>query len=149
MQVIDAARSAQAAISASEESRDRSRSFSNGSPPRFAAWSAGDDVLATFPIDVLLTNLMFYWVPNSAPSAARSYFEAWRDPDGMMFPTVEVPTAVASFPAEPWRVPRRWAEPRFDIRRWTDMPRGGHFGALEEPELLTDDIRCIFRTLRV
>ena len=58
------------------------------------------------------------------------------------------PDGRRELPEEPWRVPRRWAEPRFDIRRWTDMPRGGHFGALEEPELLTDDIRSFFRTLR-
>ena len=102
-------------------------------------------MLETFSADALLTNLMFYWAPNSTPSAARIYFEAWRDPDGMFFPRVEVPTAVASFPDEPWRVPRHWAEARFDIRRWTDMPRGGHFAALEEPELLTDDIRAFFR----
>jgi hypothetical protein len=63
----------------------------------------------------------------------------------MMFPKVDVPTAVASFPEEPWRVPRRWAELRFDIRRWTDMPRGGPFAALEEPEPLTDDVRSFFR----
>jgi hypothetical protein len=69
----------------------------------------------------------------------------WWDPDGMMFPKVDVPTAVASFPEEPWRVPRRWAELRFDIRRWTDMPRGGPFAALEEPEPLTDDVRSFFR----
>ena len=115
---------------------------------KFHAWSAGDDVLATFSAEVLLTNLMFYWAPNSTPSAARSYAEAWRDPDGMFFPRVEVPTAVAVFPDEPWRVPRHWAEPRFDIRRWTEMPRGGHFAALEEPELLTEDVRGFFSSLR-
>ncbi len=115
---------------------------------KFQAWSAGDDVLATFPADVLLTNLMFYWAPNSAPSAARSYLETWRDPEGMFFPRVQVPTAVAVFPDEPWRVPRHWAEPRFDIRRWTEMPRGGHFAALEEPELLTEDVRAFFSSLR-
>ena len=52
------------------------------------------------------------------------------------------------FPDEPWRVPRPWAEPRFDIRRWTEMPRGGHFAALEEPELLTEDVRAFFSSLR-
>lgn len=71
---------------------------------KFRTWSAGDDVLATFPTDVLLTNLIFYWAPNSAPSAARIYLESWRDPVGMT-PVVNVPTAVAVFPNEPWRVP--------------------------------------------
>ena len=115
---------------------------------KFHAWSAGDDVLATFPADVLLTNLMFYWAPNSAPSAARVYLESWRDPAGLA-PVVGVPTAVAVFPGEPWRVPRSWAEPRFNIQRWTELPRGGHFAALEEPQLLTDDIRAFFWDPRV
>ena len=91
---------------------------------------------------------MFYWLPNSTPSAAPLVLRGWWDPDGMMFPTVDVPTAVASFPEEPWRVPRRWAELRLDIRGWTDMPRGGHFAALEEAELLTDDVWSFFRSLR-
>lgn len=113
---------------------------------KFHAWSAGDDVLATFPAEVLLANLMFYWAPNSTPSAARVYLESRRDRAGLA-PVVDVPTAVAVFPGEPWRVPRSWAEPRFNIRRWTEMPRGGHFAALEEPRLLTDDIRAFFSTV--
>ena len=101
---------------------------------KFHTWSSGGDVLATFPTDVLPTNLMFYWAPNSAPSAARVYLESWRDPVGMT-PVVNVPTAVAVFPNEPWHVPRSWAEPRFNIHRWTELTRGGHFAALEEPRL--------------
>ena len=59
-----------------------------------------------------------------------------------------MPTAVAIFPKELYRAPRKWAEQAYDIRHWTRMPRGGHFAALEEPELLVDDVRRFFRTLR-
>jgi pimeloyl-ACP methyl ester carboxylesterase len=60
---------------------------------------------------------------------------------------VEVPTALAVFPRES-PVARTWMEERFDLRRWTEMPRGGHFPALEEPELLLADVRAFFRPLR-
>jgi microsomal epoxide hydrolase len=112
---------------------------------KFRTWGdTGGDVESRFSKDALLTNLMFYWAPNSAASAARIYYEARRDPEAFAYPRVEVPVGVAVFPGEPWSVPRNWAEPRFNIQRWTEMPRGGHFAALEEPELLADDIREFF-----
>ncbi|MCL4241870.1 MAG: alpha/beta hydrolase [Dehalococcoidia bacterium] len=116
---------------------------------KFHAW--GDhpaDLEATFPRDVLLTNLMFYWAPESAASSARIYYEARRDPGAFMYPKVEVPTGVAVFPKEPWRVPRSWAEQRFNITRWTELPKGGHFAALEQPALLSQEIVEFFRIVR-
>jgi len=59
-----------------------------------------------------------------------------------------VPTAYAAFPKEIVRPPRSWAERVYNIRRWTVMPSGGHFAALEEPEALVDDVRAFFRDLR-
>ncbi len=116
---------------------------------KFRAWSDCDgDVERAFSRDTLLTNLMFYWAPNAAPSAARIYYESVRDRAGRQYPRIEVPTGVASFPKEPWRVPRHWAEPRYTITHWTDMPRGGHFAALEQPELLLADVRAFFRSVR-
>jgi microsomal epoxide hydrolase len=116
---------------------------------KFRSWSdCNGDVESAFSKDVLLTNLMFYWAPNSIASAARIYFEARRDPAAFAYPRVEVPTGVAVFPKEPWRVPRDWAESRFNVTRWTEMPRGGHFAAMEAPELLADDIRAFFRDHR-
>ncbi|MCK6565255.1 MAG: epoxide hydrolase [Dehalococcoidia bacterium] len=115
---------------------------------KFRAWSdCGGDVERAFTRDQLLTNLMFYWLPNSAASAARIYYESMRDPGAFFFEKVETPTGVAVFPEEPWRVPRRWAEARFNVVRWTEMPRGGHFAAMEEPALLVDDIRAFFAEL--
>jgi pimeloyl-ACP methyl ester carboxylesterase len=61
---------------------------------------------------------------------------------------VEVPTACAVFPKELSFAPRRWVEASHNVTRWTEMPRGGHFAALEEPGLLVDDVRAFFRTLR-
>jgi microsomal epoxide hydrolase len=116
---------------------------------KFRAWSDCDgDVESAIDRDRLLTNLMFYWAPNSIASAARIYYEASHDPASFRYPKVEVPTGVAVFPKEPWRVPRSWAEARFNVTRWTEMARGGHFAAMEAPELLVDDVRAFFATVR-
>ena len=61
---------------------------------------------------------------------------------------ITVPTGAAIFPKETVRTPRAWAEAAWDIRRWTVMPRGGHFPALEEPQLLVEDVRAFFGELR-
>ncbi len=127
------------------------------SPAGLAAWIVekfrtwGDcegDIESAFSKDALLTNLMFYWAPNSAASSARIYLEARADAAAFRYPKVEVPTGVAVFPGEPWRVPRHWAAARFNITRWIEMPRGGHFAAMEVPELLVPDIAAFFRTVR-
>jgi len=112
---------------------------------KFRAWSdCGGNVESVFSKDTLLTNLMFYWAPNSVASAARIYYEARRDRGDFRYPKVEVPTGVAIFPAEPWQAPRHWVESRYNIQRWTEMPRGGHFAALEQPDLLLEDVRTFF-----
>ena len=59
-----------------------------------------------------------------------------------------MPVAYAEFPREIIRPPRHWVEPHLAIARWTEMPRGGHFAALEQPELLLGDVRAFFATLR-
>jgi epoxide hydrolase len=115
---------------------------------KFRTWSDCDgDVERVYTRDQLLTNIMFYWAPNSIASAANMYYEARRD-GSFRTGGVRVPTAVASFPKEIYRVPRHWVEGRYNIQRWTDMPHGGHFAALEQPDLLLDDVRAFFRTLR-
>ncbi len=115
---------------------------------KFRRWSDCDgDIESAFSRDTLLTNIMFYWAPNSIASAARLYYETRRDPEMAHIARVEVPTALAVFPKES-PVARSWMEERFDLRRWTQMPRGGHFPALEQPDLLLEDIRAFFRTLR-
>ncbi len=59
-----------------------------------------------------------------------------------------VAAGFALFPKDISQPPREWAERFFDVRRWTEMPSGGHFAALEEPERLVEDIRAFFRPLR-
>ena len=59
-----------------------------------------------------------------------------------------VPTACALFPKEITDAAAKWVEARYNLARWTPMPRGGHFAALEQPELLVNDIREFFRTVR-
>jgi microsomal epoxide hydrolase len=117
---------------------------------KFRTWSdCGGDVERAFGRDTLLTNLMFYWAPGSVASAARIYYENARDPAGVVGRgRVEVPVGYAEFPQEIFRPPRSWAEPHYEIVRWTEMARGGHFAALEAPDLLVDDIRAFFAPLR-
>ena len=117
---------------------------------KFQAWSdCGGDVESSFTKDELLTNITVYWVTQTIGSSARHYYEnrtgPWRFEPGQR---VEVPCAVAVFPAEISRPPREWAERTHNVQRWTEMPRGGHFAAVEEPQLLAEDIRAFFRPLR-
>jgi epoxide hydrolase len=116
---------------------------------KFRTWSDCDgDLDSVYSRDDLITNLMFYWAPNSVASAARIYYESSRDRASFAYAKPETPVGVAVFPKEPWRVPRHWAEARFNIQRWTEMPKGGHFAAMEQPELLLLDIREFFRGYR-
>ena len=99
--------------------------------------------------DRLLTNVMLYWLTGTAGSSARLYYERahadyWGQPPG---PSA-APTAVACFPAENFLVLRHIAERSNNIVRWTEFDRGGHFAAMEEPDLLTGDVRAFFGELR-
>jgi microsomal epoxide hydrolase len=91
---------------------------------------------------------MFYWAPNSIAGAANMYYEARKDWGRVLPLKVEVPVGVASFPKEIARAKREWLEPQMNVVRWTEMPRGGHFAALEEPDLLLEDVRTFFRLVR-
>jgi pimeloyl-ACP methyl ester carboxylesterase len=114
---------------------------------KFHGWSdSGGNVEQAFTKDELLTNITLYWVTQSATSSARIYYENRRATSPQR--RVEVPTACAVFPKEINIPPRRWVEAQYNVTRWTEMPRGGHFAALEEPNLLVDDVRAFFRTLR-
>jgi len=117
---------------------------------KFRAWSdCGGDVERRFTKDELLTNITLYWVTGAINSSFWPYYARYHAPwpigDGQR---VEVPTAYAAFPKEIVRPPRSWAERVYNIRRWTVMPSGGHFAALEEPQALVDDLRAFFRDLR-
>ena len=114
---------------------------------KFRAWSdCGGNVESRFSKDQLLTNAMIYWVTETMPSAVRLYYESRRNQPRR--PRVETPTAVAVFPGEIFFSPRKWVETRYNVRQWTEMPRGGHFAAMEEPELFVADVRKFFRAAR-
>jgi len=114
---------------------------------KFRSWSdVNGNVEQKFTKDELLTNIMLYWVTQSGASSARIYYENQRAKPPQR--RVQVPTACAVFPKEISIAPRRWVEAQYNVTRWTEMPRGGHFAAMEEPNLLADDIRAFFRTVR-
>ncbi len=117
---------------------------------KFRAWSDCDgDVEKRFTKDELLANLTIYWATQTIHSSMRIYYEVPHNPPpANAGARVEVPTGFAIFPKDPVTAPREWGERFFDVRRWTEMPCGGHFAAMEEPELLAEDIRAFFRPLR-
>ena len=98
--------------------------------------------------DELLDNVMFYWATATAASSARLYWESF-GPKRRTAHVVKVPTGVAVFPKEIVPPVRRWLAASYtDIRHWTEMPKGGHFAAFEQPELFVRDVRDCFRPLR-
>ena len=68
--------------------------------------------------------------------------------DAMPSGRIEVPTGIACYPAEITRFPRAWVEDRYNVTHWSEQPRGGHFAAMEVPDLFVDDVRAFFRTVR-
>jgi len=119
---------------------------------KFQAWSdCGGNPLSRFPMDLLLDNIMVYWLTGTAGTATWLYRGVTEQhPRGLPAGgKVTVPTGFAAFPADLAPAPpREWIERCYDLRRHTEMPRGGHFAALEEPALLVEDIRAFFRPLR-
>ncbi|MEU0027277.1 epoxide hydrolase family protein [Streptomyces sp. NPDC006335] len=101
--------------------------------------------------DRLLTNVMLYWLTGTAGSAARIYYERAHATGGRAARPTEpstAPTALAVFPAEIQVPLRHKAERTENLVRWTEFERGGHFAAMEEPDLLVGDVRAFFRQLR-
>jgi len=121
---------------------------------KFYFWSdlKNNDIESVYSKDTLLANIMVYIITKTFNSASWIYYGR-REEGGRFLPKdfhrIEIPTAAAVFPAEmlSWP-PRSYAERMYNIKRWTKMPKGGHFAALEQPELLIDDIRAFARTLR-
>ena len=118
---------------------------------KFRAWSdCNGDLDGHFSRDVLLTNIMLYWLTGAIGSTFWPYYarfhEPWIIPPGHK---VMVPTGYAEHPREILTPPRSLAELTYgNITRWTRMPSGGHFPALETPQQLAEEIRAFFRPLR-
>ena len=116
---------------------------------KFRAWSDCDgDPENVFTRDQLITNVMLYWVTQTITSSARLYWELQHGGSAGAPEFVAVPTGVARYPKEVIRFPRAWVERRYNVTHWADMPRGGHFAAMEQPELFVEDLRTFFRTVR-
>lgn len=97
--------------------------------------------------DAMLTNVMIYWLHRTAGSSARYYYEGARD-WGTPPEHATVPTALAIMPHDIALPVRRIAEQTDNIVRWQRLPRGGHFAAMEQPELITADLRDALRPYR-
>jgi len=130
----------------------------NDSPAGLTAWIAekfrswtdcGGEIERSVSRDALLTNISIYWFTETISSSFRIYNEVRTQP--LRFRSgerVTVPAALAIFPKEIPMPPRKYVERVFDVVQWTEMPRGGHFAALEEPRLLAEDVRRFFRRFR-
>ena len=113
-------------------------------------WSWSDckgDPLNVFTYDEMLDNIMLYWLPNNAASSARLYWESFND--GFIAAKMDCPIGYSVFPGEIYKAARSWAERcSTNLIHWGEPPRGGHFAAFEQPELLVDEIRTCFAKVR-
>ena len=114
---------------------------------KFWAWTdCGGHPENVLSRDELLDNVMLYWLPATAASSARLYWESFRTPP---LGEVSVPTACSIFPKEIIRCSRRWAQKRFtNLFYWNELDRGGHFAAFEQPDAFVAELRECFRGLR-
>ncbi|MEV6137889.1 alpha/beta hydrolase [Nocardia sp. NPDC051990] len=115
---------------------------------RFKDWTDSTDTPEdAVDRDAMLTNVMIYWLNATAGSSARYYYEGaatWGAPE----PETDVPVAVAVMPHDLGIPVRRVAERNRNIVRWTEFDCGGHFAAMEEPDLIVADLRATFREYR-
>jgi epoxide hydrolase len=96
--------------------------------------------------DALLDNVLVYWLTDTGASSARLYWESFT---GLDMSEISVPMGASIFPREIIRISRRWAAKRFShIRYWNELERGGHFAALEQPEVFVAEVRSFFRLVR-
>ena len=130
----------------------------NDSPAGLAAWivekyrtwsDCGGDVEKSYTKDELLTIVTIYWVTQTISSSTRMYYENQKSLWTMnKDEKVPAPAGMAMFPQEISKPPKEWGERSYDVRRWTEMTSGGHFAALEEPQLLAEEVRAFFRGFR-
>lgn len=114
---------------------------------KYWAWSDSDgDPANVFTREEMLDNIMMYWLPAAGASSARLYWESYspRNLDPVL-----APAACSIFPREIFRPSRRWVQPQFpDLRYWNEPDKGGHFAALEQPEIFVREVRAAFRAFR-
>ncbi|MGJ8716436.1 MAG: alpha/beta fold hydrolase [Maribacter stanieri] len=117
---------------------------------KFNAWSDNNgDIENSFTKQELLANVTLYWLTQTIHSSIRMYHEISNSP--LKFEKddfVKIPVGFAKFPKEIPTPPRDYIEKGFNVVHWTEMPKGGHFPALEQPNLLADDITRFFEKLK-
>jgi pimeloyl-ACP methyl ester carboxylesterase len=138
------------------------------SPVALATWMIDHDTDAYYKIarafvdeqpsgnltrDHILDNITLYWLTGTGASAARSYWEAYGadapSAGQKPLPASTIPFAFTTFPGEIWRTPRSWVEASYpNVVYFNEVDRGGHFAAWEEPQLLSEEVRAAFRSLR-
>jgi pimeloyl-ACP methyl ester carboxylesterase len=161
----------QADVAAMAEWRDTERAYAvlqstkphtigialNDSPAGLCAWigekfhgwtDLRGAAFSPIALDRILTNITLYWLTGTAHSAARFYYEYYHAVPFTRKGPIAVPTCVARFPAEIIKPPRAWIERQYNVVRWTDFDRGGHFAAMEVPDAFAADVRTFFRDLR-
>ena len=114
---------------------------------KFHAWTDNDGTPdSAVDRDQLLDNVMLYWLPATGASSARLYWESFNSPP---FGEMQVPVGCSIFPHEIFRTSKRWAEKQFgELLHFNELDRGGHFAAMEEPDLYVTEVRDCFRSLR-
>jgi epoxide hydrolase len=121
---------------------------------KWSTWTEGPlDVRRSIGLDPVLDHVSWYWFTRTGASAARLYAESIGDVSRWLtevgVDVIDVPVGCSVFAGEVPRPSRRWAEKRFrDIRYWAEHDRGGHFAAVEVPDLVVGDLRASFRELR-
>jgi pimeloyl-ACP methyl ester carboxylesterase len=127
----------------------------NDSPAGLAAWiiekfeSWTDGGVEAIDLDALCANLTMFWATETIGSSIRLYAESFNDPAAFAPPERgEVPVGVIVFPKDILPAPRAWGERWLNLVHWTEAPRGGHFGALEQPDLFVEDLSRFATSLR-
>jgi pimeloyl-ACP methyl ester carboxylesterase len=115
---------------------------------KFWAWTdCQGDPLNALGRDEMLDNIMLYWLPNTAASSARLYWESFAG--GFGATKLNLPVGCSIYPKEIYRAPRSWAERCIsNLIHWNELDRGGHFAAFEQPELFVRELRDCFRKIR-
>lgn len=111
---------------------------------KFHAWSdCGGDIRNAISWDTLLTNISLYWYTGTIGSSIRLYREnalAMASGAEPKIARTEVPTGAAIYPREMWRPPKSWVARQYQLVHWYEAERGGHFAAMEQPELFARDL---------
>lgn len=117
---------------------------------KFAAWTySGGQPERSITRDEMLDNITLYWLTNTGTSSSRSYWEVWGISPFNAVEIPKVPVAVTVFPGEIYQAPKSWAQLNYrKLIYWNEVDKGGHFAALEQPEIFSQEIRAAFRSLR-